>query len=141
MYATVDQLTGAAHRERAETLRHREQRPPGLRRQLPPRNRPLGKQAEQTARWREAMRDDTPREHTSTCAKCGWSMTGQSAVVVNEFKKHGCIEEPKPERVHEPKHGTLTEYRYWKCRCVECRAANADEGRRLRRLRHDAAAA
>jgi hypothetical protein len=44
-----------------------------------------------------------------------------------------------PRRVGDEgvKHGTLTAYTYHRCRCAECRAANAEQGRKRRRMERE----
>jgi hypothetical protein len=44
---------------------------------------------------------------------------------------------PREMTVEGVKHGTLTTYTYHRCRCAECRAANAAQGRKRRRMERE----
>jgi hypothetical protein len=44
---------------------------------------------------------------------------------------------PREITVEGVKHGTLTAYTYHRCRCAECRAANAEQGRKRRRMERE----
>jgi hypothetical protein len=44
---------------------------------------------------------------------------------------------PREMTVEGVKHGTLTAYTYHRCRCAECRAANAAQGRKRRRMERE----
>lgn len=84
---------------------------------------------------------------TRTCAQCGFSGSYRSPAVANDlFGRHSCARHQRREAMaarapHRPRrdchhpgrphvHGTRTAYVRDRCRCAECRAANAVASRK-----------
>lgn len=70
------------------------------------------------------------RSYRLTCPDCGGEMSGGNG---HEKDPRRCL--ACHAKAREPGHGTLSRYtsKVWRCRCTDCRAANAEWQRERRR--------
>jgi hypothetical protein len=80
---------------------------------------------------------DEFRERLTTLIELGWVNQAEGAdhILADILTTHRIV--PREMTVEGVKHGTLTAYTYHRCRCAECRAANAAQGRKRRRMERE----
>jgi hypothetical protein len=85
--------------------------------------------------WKSNMWRDTGCELHPACLSCPELVCKEDVVKLPKPKaeKPKLPPTPRVKVPHVPKHGTYTEYTYWKCRCFDCRDVRMAYNRDLRR--------